>query len=169
MPTFTIPGNGIISGTFDTEELDRRREEQRKQEAEYDAAMRASATREAEQQKTIDEIETFSLLPFIKAELAEEMAVKTPAALCGYLEDCQRFKECAQRWDLDYLPATPQMVAVYLSEESEKGIEHVRRQVNAIRELHRATNNPDPTTDILVRAILRLCEKEDDKQKKGTN
>jgi len=159
-------GGGILGGVeWDSDKIAARLEEERRQAAEYDAAMKAQAEREAEQQKTIDEIERFSLLPYIKAELAEEMAVKTPAALCEYLEDCQRFKECAQRWDLDYLPATPQMVAVNLSEESEKGIEHVRRQVNAIRELHRATNNPDPTTDILVRAIVRLCEKEDDKQK----
>jgi hypothetical protein len=165
MTIMKLEGSGILSGEFNLDELDRRREEERKREAEYNKAMKAQAEREAEQQKTIDEIERFSLLPFIKAELAEEMAVKTPAALGGYIQDCARFKDCAARWDLDYLPATPQMVAVYLSEESEKGIEHVRRQVNAIRELHRATNNPDPTSDILVRALMKLIEKENEKQK----
>jgi hypothetical protein len=157
-------GGGLLGGVeWDDAKIAAQLEEGRRQAAEYDKAMAAQAEREREQEATCDEIEKYSLLPFIQAELKQEMAAKTPSALCEYLEDCQRFKECAQRWDLEFLPASPQLCAVYITEESEKGIEHVRRQVNAIRELHRATNNSDPTVDIIVRAIVRLYEKESEK------
>jgi hypothetical protein len=159
-------GGGLLGGVeWDDDKIAARLEEERREAAEYDKAMKAQAEREQEQQKTLDEIERFSLLPYIRDELAAEMKEKTPSPLSEYAADCARFKACAERWDLPYLPAPPQMVAVYLSEESEKGLEHVQRQVRAVSAWHRATSNPDPTTDILVRAILRLCEKENDKQK----
>jgi hypothetical protein len=165
MTIMKLEGSGIISGTFDTEELERRREEERRQAAEYDRAMKAQTAREQEQRATVDEMES-TLLPHIKREIAEEMAAQTPSPLAQYASDCAAFRACAERWDLPYLPAPPQMVAIYLS-ESEGGLEHVKRQVRAISAWHRATNHPDPTGDILVRAILRLCEKEN--EKKGTH
>jgi hypothetical protein len=102
-----------------------------------------------------------NLAPHLKNELAEENA--TARLSERQKQDFALFQKCAARWELPHLPAPPGMVAVFLSEESEKGAAHVDRLCHSIASVHRAFNFPDPTTDILVRAVVRLCRSESNK------
>jgi hypothetical protein len=54
----------------------------------------------------------------------------------------------------------PQACAVFLSEESGKGLAHVLRIKKAISAVHKMADQPDPTTELLVQAIIRLCRKD---------
>jgi hypothetical protein len=96
-----------------------------------------------------------NLAPHLKAELAEENA--TARLTERQKQDCSLFQKCAACWELPHLPAPPGMVAVFLSEESEKGAAHVDRLCHSISAAHRGFGFPDPTTDILVRAVTRLA------------
>jgi hypothetical protein len=152
MATITFSGtDGILSGTFDLEEIERRAAEERKKEAE-------AVEREAEQAETASGIEN-ALTPYLKNELQQEIAARKLSAetLRKFRKDFQAFKECCERWDLPHLPAPPQAVAVFLSEESRHGVKHVERLKASISAIHKAADFSDPTTDILIRAILRLC------------
>jgi hypothetical protein len=60
---------------------------------------------------------------------------------------------------MPHLPATPQAVAIWLSEEFEHGLDHLARLRDAVATAHRAADFKDPTEDMLVRAILRLASK----------
>lgn len=71
-------------------------------------------------------------------------------------QDFKAFQACCAKWGLPDLPAPPQAVAVFLSEESERGAAHVSRLARSISVVHTACNFADPTTDVLVRALLRL-------------
>ena len=151
---FTLDGTGLLSGEHDTEELDRRIEEDRRKQLE--AAQRAE-----EAEETCDGIEK-ALTPYLRDELAEEFAGRRLSAdtIRQYSADFRRFKQCCAKWDLPYLPAPPAAVAVFMSEEDERGANHLARLKAAISAAHRAADLDDPCEDLLVRAIMRLARKE---------
>jgi hypothetical protein len=152
MATITFSGtDGILSGTFDLEEIERRAAAERKKELE-------AAEHESVQQETASGIEN-ALIPHVRKELQEEIAARklSPEILRRYRADFTAFKECCGRWGLDYLPAGPPAVAVFLSEESRHGVKHIERLKKSIAAIHKAADLQDPTEDLLIRAILRLC------------
>src|SRR5215813_10438890 len=62
-------------------------------------------------------------------------------------QDFKLFQACCSKWGLADLPAPPQAVAVFLSEQSEHGATHVARLARSISIVHSACNFSDPTTD----------------------
>jgi hypothetical protein len=112
---------------------------------------------EAATRPVLDAIDK-ALAPHLKSELAAE---NTAARITAQQKlDFGLFAKCAARWELPHLPGPAQAVAVFLSEESEKGAAHVERLCHSIATVHRALNFADPTTDVLVRAVMRLARSE---------
>jgi hypothetical protein len=104
----------------------------------------------------------------LKKELAAENATKRVSA--RQRKDFANFKTSAEKWELPYLPAAPQMIVLFLSEQADQGIKHVTRLCNSIAAVHKACNFPDVTDDPLVRGVLR-CMRTEAKaaNPKGTN
>ena len=149
--TITIfEGTGILSGVYDSDEIDRRAEEDRRKEA-------AAAELVAEQEAATNRIEN-ALTALLRDELAAELATHKLSAetLRAYKNDFQRFKNCCAEWKLPCLPASAQVVAAWLGEEGPRGLAHVNRCKAAISATHRAADLPDPTDDLLVRAVIRM-------------
>ena len=78
-----------------------------------------------------------------------------------------RFKAYCAKLDLPHLPASPQMVAAFLTTELDKGRPHLNRLIKSISTTHHKADLPDPCTDLLVRALLRLAI--DEPSTKGIN
>jgi hypothetical protein len=114
----------------------------------------AAAERSAALQPALDSIDA-ALGPLLKKELAAENAQARITA--RHKKDFARFRACCAEWKLPHLPASPQAVAIFLSNETEHGARHVCRLARSISIMHRAVNFTDPTEDVLVRAILRLA------------
>jgi hypothetical protein len=153
--TITVfDGTGILSGVHDWDEIDRQIKEDRRHRE-------LVAAREARQQDTASGIEK-AVTPYLRAELAEEIAARKLSAetMRKYRADFLRFKECCAKWDLPHLPASPQAVAGFLSSECSRGLTHVNRLVKAISVAHCSADLSDPTTDILVKAVVRLVKKD---------
>src|SRR5262249_25975824 len=108
-------------------------------------------------QPELDAIDA-GLAPYLKKELAEENAAARISV--KQKEDFARFRKCCAQWELPHLPAPPQAVAVFLAEETERGAAHVARLCRSISTVHRSCNFPDPTLDVLVRAVVRLTRTE---------
>ena len=154
MTTVIFEGNGILSGVHDWDEIDRQIEEDRRKAL-------VSALRQGQQEETASGIEK-ALTPHLRTELAEEIAARKLSAetMRKYRADFLRFKECCAKWDLPHLPASPQAVAGFLSSECSRGLTHVNRLVKAISVAHCSADLSDPTTDILVKAVVRLVKKD---------
>jgi hypothetical protein len=75
-----------------------------------------------------------------------------------YRKDFARFKKYCEDSGLPYLPAGPQVTAMFLSEDCEKGLAHFKRVAQAIACTHRVAGFPDPTDDLLVLAVGRLLK-----------
>jgi hypothetical protein len=149
--TITIfDGTGILSGIHDSDEIARRAEEERQKEA-------ASAKAAAEQELKEKEIEQV-LSKTLSTELAAEMESQKLDAktLQRYSKDLATFRRYCEGWGLPYLPAGPQVTAMFLGDHCEKGLKHFNRLRNAIACTHRMAGFPDPTEDLLVRALGRL-------------
>jgi hypothetical protein len=152
---YVVEGSGILSGHHDTEEIDRRIEEDRRKEA-------AAAQLAADQEKAVNKIED-ALTSWLRTELAEEIAGRkrlSAETLRTYKNDFQRFKQCCAEWKLPCLPAPAQIVAAWLGEEGHRGLAHVLRCKAAISAAHRAADLPDPTNDLLVRAVIRMVRQD---------
>jgi hypothetical protein len=160
MATVTFSGTGILAGTHDFDEIDRRFEEDRRKAS-------AAAELAAEQALKEQEIE-WALSQTLGTELAAEIESQKLDAktLKRYREDFAQFRKYAEDSGLPYLPASPQVTALFLGEHGVKSLAHFHRLRNAIACAHRMAGFPDPTADLLVLAVGRLLR--DNKSKSPT-
>jgi hypothetical protein len=164
MTVWIAEGTGILSGVHNSEEIDRRIAEDRRKEA-------AAAQLAADQEKAINKIED-ALTSWLRTELAEEIAARprlSAGTLRAYKSDFRRFKQCCAEWKLPCLPASAQVVAAFLGEEGHRGLAHVMRCKAAISAAHRAADLPDPTDDLLVRAVIRMVKQDKPPAAKPSN
>lgn len=108
--------------------------------------------RTAEAQPTLDLIDAVYARA-LKKELAEENAVKRITEL--QRKDFAKFKAFAEKWKLPCLPAPPQAVVLWLSEQSERGATRLAKLARSISAVHLACNFNNPVCDPLVQAFLR--------------
>ena len=143
----TIDG-GILGG--DRAEIARGVAELERREA---AAAKLAAERELKERE-IEQV----LGQTLRAELAAEIENQKLNAktLKRYREDFARFRKYCDGQGLPCLPAGPQVTAMFLGDDCEKGLKHFNRLRNAIACTHRMAGFPDPTEDLLVRAVCRL-------------
>jgi len=159
MTTIVLDGKGILSGTIDFAEIEKR-------EAEERALQAASAERLEAQEATQHQIEGV-MLDYLRDEIAEELAEQKPTTNARDRMNFLRFKAYCAKLDLPHLPASPQMVAAFLTTELDKGRPHLNRLIKSISTTHHKADLPDPCTDLLVRALLRLAI--DEPSTKGIN
>ena len=157
MTTVSFSGTGILSGAHDPEEIDRRIEEDRRKAS-------ASAELAAEREATLDEIEK-AITVHVGEELEAEFAAQRQSEekrKRAHLGSFLRFKEYCARYSppLPHLPAAPAAIAAFLTSEMEKGQGHLNRLCAAIAVMHKRVDLPDPTSDPLVRAVVRLAHKD---------
>ena len=150
MATFIIEGTGILSGVHDWDEIDRRIAEDKRKAA---AAAELAAEQELKERE-IEQVLSQTLRTELAAELeSQKLNAKT---LKWYREDFARFRKYCEGSGLPCLPAGPQVTAMFLGEHGKKGLAHVNRLRAAIACTHRTAGFPDPTSDLLVRAVCRL-------------
>jgi len=153
----TING-GILGGN--REEIARGVAERERKEA---AAAEFAAERALKEQE-IEQVLSQTLSAELAAEIeSQKLNAKT---LKRYREDFAQFRKYCEDSGLPYLPASPQVTALFLGEHGVKGLKHFNRLRNAIACAHRMAGFPDPTADILVLAIGRLLR--DNKSKSST-
>ena len=156
----TLDGTGILSGTWDDDEMEREREEDRQKEV-------AAAERAADQEAVKHKLETV-IVGYLKAHIAAELQdQKKPETNTQSREAFLRFKTYCAKFDLDHLPASPQIVAGFLVSEIDQGRQHLNGLIKTISETHLRCDLHDPTGDLLVRALLRLAS--DEPQQKETD
>jgi hypothetical protein len=157
MTVWVAEGTGILSGTHDPDEIERRIAEDKAKEA-------AAAECAAELEATLDRIEK-AITVYVADELQAEFAAqrqseetKKRAHQGAFL----RFKQycLAYSTPLPYLPAAPAAIAAFLATEIAKGQAHLNRLCTAIAVMHKRVDLPDPTNDPLVRAVVRLAHKD---------
>jgi hypothetical protein len=146
----TTNDGGILGG--DRAEIARGVAESERREA-------AAAQLAAEQELATAKIEA-RLTALLRDELTAEIETRKLSAetLRIYKSDFQRFKSCCAEWKLPCLPASPQVVAAWLGEEGPRGLKHTLRCKAAISVTHRMAGFPDPTDDLLVKAVCRLLK-----------
>jgi hypothetical protein len=141
--------------------LDSTPEEQREWARQKDlerAQEKIDAERALELQAKLDSIEA-ALVPLLKAELAAENEVTRISDRVR--ADFKRFKAHCDEQGFPSLPAPPQAIAEFLGGELKHGAAHATRLNNSIRAIHAAVlGDPNPSDDILVRAVLR-CGRQD--------
>jgi hypothetical protein len=150
-------GTGILSGVHDSDEIARRAEEERQKEA-------AAAEFAAEREATLDRLEK-AISVYVGDELQAEFAAQRQseeARKRAYLGAFNRFRQYCARYStpLPHLPAAPAAIAAFLVSEMEKGQAHLNRLCAAIAVMHKRVDMPDPTSDPLVRAVVRLAHKD---------
>jgi hypothetical protein len=163
MAKYFLDGNGLLSGELDFEEMARRREEERKEEQ---AAAAQAAEEAAAQEKAstllgqIEEALTKGLGAEIAAEIADQKQQLPARTRAQYRDAFQRFREYCRHWEtpLPALPASPAVVAAFLTSELRHGPAHVRRLAKSITHAHRVAELKDPCSDLLVRATIRLSD-----------
>ena len=145
----TIDG-GILGGN---------REEIARGAAELERKEAAAAELAAERSLKEQEIEQ-ALSQVLCDELAAEIESQklNAGTLKRYRKDFARFKKYCEDSGLPYLPAGPQVTAMFLGEDCKRGLAHFKRQCKAIACTHRMAGFPDPTADILVLAVGRLLK-----------
>jgi hypothetical protein len=150
--TTKIPG-GVLPDFESAEfrqwwnEVEEQEQQQRRQQAE-------EVEREAALQRLYDGIDAH-LSPHLREELAAENA--TARVTPEEKEDFAAFRTLCTEWGMPYLPAMPQAVAIFLAEGD---VDTVSRRCKSISVIHRAVSEPDPTDDVLVRAIVRQARNE---------
>jgi hypothetical protein len=141
---------GILGG--DREEIARGVAELERKEA----AAAALAAEQELKEREIEQVLSQTLRAELDAEIEnQKLNAKT---LRRYREDFQRFKKYCEDSGLPYLPAGPQVTALFLGENGKKGLAHVNRLRNAIAFTHHTAGLPAPTDDLLVKAICRLLK-----------
>lgn len=145
-------GFGILSGPEPSPaEIKRREEIEQRRLAEEAAA----AEREAALEAIYDALDA-AMGPYLGKYLA---AVNAKARISAAAKkDFEQFKTyCSAKWSipLPHLPARPQTIAAFLVRESERGAAHVSRLAKNISTIHRAVGFADPTTDVLVQAVIQ--------------
>jgi hypothetical protein len=120
----------------------------------------------AERQRQLDGIDK-ALGESLRPELEQEN--KTARVTAQNKKDFELFKKSAVEWGLPSLPASPQMVAAFLTEQFIAGETAILPRLrNSISIVHRACNFPDPTEDVLVRALVRGLRPRKEKAEKET-
>jgi hypothetical protein len=150
-------GTGILSGVYDSDEIERRIAEDRQKEA-------AAAEYADELQATLDRIEK-AITVYVGDELQAEFAAQRQSEekrKRAHLGSFNRFRQYCARYStpLPHLPAAPAAIAAFLATEIEKGQGHLNRLCAAIALMHKRVDLPDPTTDLLIRAVVRLAHKD---------
>ena len=145
---------GVLGGPDLDPEKIRRVEEAEALRLEQEAA---AAKWETEIEAVCDGIDK-AMEPHLREHLAAANAKSriSPTAK----RDFARFKEyCLTAWDipLPHLPAKPQVVAAFIIRET--NYRTAQRLCRNISTIHRAVGFTDPTTDILVQAVLRSIKK----------
>jgi hypothetical protein len=158
MAVTVFEGTGILSGSHDSDEIDRRIEEDRRKEA-------AVAEHAADLEATLDRLEK-AISAYVGDELQAEFAAQRQTEESrkrAHLGTFKRFREYCTRYStpLPYLPAAPAAIAAFLATEMEKGQAHLNRLCAAIAVMHKRVDLPDPTNDPLVRAVVRLAAYKD--------
>jgi hypothetical protein len=147
-----VEGTGILSGIYDTDAIDRRIADERRKASEAAALAAEQELKERE----IEQVLSQTLRAELDAEIEnQKLNAKT---LQRYREDFRRFKKYCEDSGLIYLPAGPQVTALFLGENGKKGLAHVNRLRNAIAFTHHTAGLPAPTDDLLVKAICRLLK-----------
>ena len=162
-------GRGILDPCTPEElaDIEIRRRESAEREAAEAAREQAKAQAEAETQSKLDLIDKVlmpGLQEFLEAENAKIRLSEQQR------KDITRFQEIAKEEELRALPASPQLVAVALLRkfnESEDDPSAVVRFHDSISVLHRCTQFPDPTADILCRCVMALVRKAIERKQKG--
>jgi len=155
-------GKGILGFTELTpDERTKWDAECEQKEREEAAAAEAASKRAQDQVATTAEVENI-----VSRQVSSELAEENAETIRWFKTEFDLFKKCADKWDLPALPASPQMVAIFLTEQSAYGSDHLATLVRAISAAHRAKDFPNPCDDILVRAVLRLCKKEETQEAK---
>jgi hypothetical protein len=157
-----------LSGIHDLDEIERRAEEERRQELVAEELEAAAEARRAEQRDLENQLEAL-MLNYLREEIAEELGSrKKPSAGLNKRsrEDFKRFREHCAKLDLPHLPASPPTVAAFLTSELDKGRPHLRRLIKLISATHKLADLNDPTSDLLIRALLRLA-RDEPQQKEG--
>lgn len=158
----TLDGTGILSGTWDDEEIERSREQERQNEL-------AAAERVADQEAAKHKLETV-IVAYLKDHIAAELQdQKKPGTNTQSREDFLRFKTYCAKFDLDHLPACPQVVAGFLVSELDQGRQHLNGLIKSISETHLRCDLHDPTGDLLVKALIRLASDDEPQQEKETD
>jgi hypothetical protein len=157
MAVTVFEGTGILGGIHDTDKIERRIAEDQRKEA---AAVEYAAEFEA----TLDKIEK-AISVFVGDELQQEFAAQRQTEETrkrAHLGAFLRFKNYCTAYStpLPYLPAAPAAIAAFLATEIAEGRAHLSRLCAAIAVMHKRVDLPDPTTDPLVRAVVRLAHKE---------
>jgi hypothetical protein len=156
--TITIfSGTGILSGISDSDEIAKRAAELERKQA---ASSAAAADREA----ILDQIEK-AISVHVADELRAEFAAQRQSEEARkrlHLGSFNRFRQYCARYStpLPHLPAAPAAIAAFLVSEMEKGQGHLNRLCAAIAVMHKRVDLPDPTTDPLVRAVVRMAHKD---------
>jgi len=101
-----------------------------------------------------------SLIPALRKELmAEREAAKITEA---DRQNWARFRDCCKRYGVPNLPAPAESIAIFLAEESQGNTAAtLETMLASIAAIHLALNEPNHSTSILVRALLRACRDED--------
>lgn len=86
-----------------------------------------------------------------------QRASKASAAVRAYTTDARMFQEWCAQHRVRSLPASAQTVAAFLVDDAEAGraSSTIGRRLAAIRYAHRLANQPDPTEDEAVRAVMK--------------
>ena len=150
MERIVLDGFGLLSGPLRTAEECRSIKEQEAR------AEQAARQHEAEQAAIRKETEqTFWPLLCDEAQAEIAAAKLSPATIKKYAKAFDRFKENCASVGLDYLPASPHAVLIFLAGETQRGVKHLLFLCEAIARAHRVADAPDPTKDILVRVLIR--------------
>lgn len=129
--------------------------------------MIAEADDESERRKKEVENREF-LRSTLEVLLAKELRdlVKTPGTTRVYRADAQLFRSYCDDIGMEWRPASPEIVACFLFDQSSKGvsIKTLKRYLTAISYMHRVINDsngypfPNPTDDLLVAAMVAWIE-----------
>ena len=157
MATAIFSGTGILSGTHDPDEIDRRIEEDRRKAS-------AAAELAAEREATLDEIEK-AITVYVADELQAEFAAQRQSEETRrrtHLGSFLKFKKYCARYSppLPHLPAAPAAIAAFLVSEGERGQGHLKRLCAAIAVMHKRVDLPDPTNYPLVRVVIRMVRED---------
>jgi hypothetical protein len=161
---YVVEGTGILSGVHDSDEIDRRIEEDRRKEAAVAEQAAAAELAAAELEELLDRIEK-AITVYVGDELQAEFAAQRKTeetSKRAHLGSFNRFRQYCANFStpLPHLPAAPAAIAAFLATEIAKGQSHLNRLCSAIAVMHKRVDLPDPTNDPLVRAVVRLALKD---------
>jgi hypothetical protein len=153
---------GILSDSIDWAEIEKLNADER-------ALQQAAAQRAADQEATQRQIEGV-MLEHLRDEISEELKEQKPTEMSAQGRmDVLCLKGYAATLDLPHLPASPATVAAFLTSEIHHGRPHLNRLVKSISAAHHKADLPDPCTDLLVRALLRLAVEQPTTDKPSSN